>query len=138
MRPFKFTSFLFLLFMIVSLTACSVQKKLHNRVTGLWNIASYHENNLNTPDAGMSNIGTMSFFSNGTGTGSISFNISQNSNLKGGTFKWSNTDNTVTITDSNTGLAKSWIVIKSSKSKQEWQSTDGTGNVQSLTLTKVK
>lgn len=138
MKSPKFTSSLFLLFIVFSLTACSVQKKLHNRVTGLWNIASYQENNLNTANAGMSNIGTMSFFSNGTGTGNISYNISQNSNFKGGTFKWSNTDNTVTIIDSNTGLAKSWIVVKSNKNKQEWQSTDGSGNVQSLTLTRVR
>lgn len=138
MKSLKFTSLLFLFFVVLSLTACSVQKKLHNRVTGLWNIESYQEDNLNTANAGMSNIGTMSFFSNGTGTGSISYNISQNSNLKAGTFRWSNTDNTVTIINSNTGLAKSWIVVKSSKNKQEWQSTDGVGNVQSLTLTRVR
>lgn len=138
MKSLKLASLLSLLFIAFTFTSCSLQKKLHNRITGLWDIASYQENNLNTSDAGMSNIGTMSFFSNGTGTGSISYNISQNSNFKGGTFKWSNTDNTITITNSNTGLAKSWIVFKSSKNKQEWQSTDGTGNVQSLVLTRVR
>lgn len=126
------------LVLAVIFTSCSAEKKLHKRLEGLWTIQSYAENNLKTADAGMSNIGTMSFFDNGTGTTNITFNISQNANLSGGTFNWMNTGNTVTITNANTGLSKSWIIIKNSKNKQEWQSTDGKGNIQALTLSRVE
>lgn len=138
MKFLKFTLWVMLLASVISFVGCSAVKKLHKRMSGLWNIGSYQENNLNAVNAGMANIGTMSFFDNGTGTTSLNFNISQNANLGGGTFRWGNSESTVTIVNAQTGLAKSWIVLKNSKNKQEWQSTDGMGNVQALTLTRVR
>lgn len=138
MKSLKFTLQLILFASVISFAGCSAVNKLHKRMTGLWNIASYQENNLNAANAGMANMGTMSFFDNGTGTTSLSYNISQNANLGGGTFRWTNTESTITIVNAQTGLAKTWIVLKNDKNKQEWQSTDGRGNVQALTLTRVR
>jgi len=137
MKSLKLISSLALIIAVI-FTSCSAEKKLHKRLEGLWNIQSYTENNIRSADAGMANIGTMSFFDNGTGTTNITFNISQNANLSNGTFNWMNSGSSVTITNANTGLSKSWIILKNSKNKQEWQSTDGRGNIQALTLTRVR
>jgi hypothetical protein len=115
------------------LVSCSAEQKLKRRLTGDWTIASYTEQNLNGDDGTSENIGTMTFQKNGTGNKKVS-GIPWRRNLsEGGSFRWQNSANTVTIFDQNSIFAKSWIITVNKKSKQEWKSTDR-GNVQTLQL----
>lgn len=121
---------------IILLVSCSAANKLNKRLQGSWNINSYMEQHVGEEEAAATNIGTMTFNDDKSGTKKITYRILQNNTTDTSRFWWENTAKTVTIKGENSAFAKTWIVIKNNRKTQKWKSTDGKGNVQSLVLKK--
>jgi hypothetical protein len=51
-------------------------------------------------------------------------------------FKWTATDQYVTIESSNSDFDKTWIIFKNKAKFQQWKSTDGKNQIQVLELVK--
>lgn len=133
MRYLKQTTTILIILLLFS---CSAQRQLSRRVTGEWQIVSYKEHNINESNVSMTNIGTINFGDNGEGTRSLNFSILGQKYMEGEKFKWTNTENVITIQSQEQEHPKSWIVTESSSKNQKWKSTDGQGNVQIMKLTK--
>jgi hypothetical protein len=121
---------------VMLLASCSATKKLNNRLQGSWNIDSYMEHHVGQEETAASNIGTVTFNDDDSGTKRISYRILQGQMSDNSRFMWSNTAKTVTVEGEHSLFAKTWIVIKNKKKMQEWRSTDGKGNVQAMILKK--
>ncbi len=121
---------------ILLMTSCSSVNKLNSRLQGSWNISSYAEQHVGEKEASASNIGSMTFNDDNSGTKKISYRILSNQIADTSRFVWSNTAKTVTIKGENSAFAKTWIIMKNKNKKQSWTSTDGKGNVQSIILQK--
>ena len=91
---------------------------------------------MDDSDVSMTNIGSISFDDDGNGVRSLDYSILGQEYMEGEKFKWSNTENVITISSNEQEHAKSWIVVESSSDNQTWKSTDGKGNVQIMKLTK--
>jgi hypothetical protein len=122
--------------LIISLTACSAEKKLHNRLVGTWEVASFNENSENS-NTNLSNIGTVSFAKDGRGSKELSFRLrgEQTDNTP---FTWSNTATTITVQSDRSQFSKAWIIIQNKKKQQLWKSTNGKGGVQEVLLKKKR
>lgn len=121
----------------VIFVACSAQKKLAGQVSGEWVIEYYENKKPDESSATMTNIGSITFHKDGSGSKSISYSIMGSDYVDSKSFQWNNTDNTVTITGHDESMiSKSWIVLKSSSKSQDWRSTDSQGNVQIMKLRK--
>ncbi len=121
----------------VIFVACSAQKKLAGQVSGEWVIEYYENKKPDESSATMTNIGSITFHKDGSGSKSISYSIMGSDYVDSKNFQWNNTENTITITgDDESMVAKSWIVLKSSSKSQDWRSTDSQGNVQIMKLRK--
>ena len=121
----------------VIFVACSAQKKLAGQVSGEWVIEYYENKKPDENSATMTNIGSITFHKDGSGSKSISYSIMGSDYVDSKSFQWNNTDNTVTITGHDESMiSKSWIVLKSSSKSQDWRSTDSQGNVQIMKLRK--
>lgn len=121
---------------IALLVSCSSSNKLNRRLQGSWNIDSYQEQHVGEKEVSAANIGTMTFNDDNTGTKKISYRILQNQIADTSRFSWSSTAKAVTVEGENSPFAKTWIIIKNKNKMQFWKSTDGKGNVQSITLKK--
>ncbi len=121
---------------ILLLASCSSVNKLNRRLQGSWNISSYAEQHVGEQEASATNIGSMTFNDDNSGTKKISYRILSNQIADTSRFVWSNTAKTVTIKGENSAFAKTWIIMKNQNKKQAWTSTDGKGNVQSIVLQK--
>lgn len=122
--------------LIIILVSCSAQNKLSSRLIAEWDIARFE---VRTPDGSNSileNAGRITFRNNGRGTQSFTTAIAHAGQLVDSEFRWENTVNTVTIRTIDAEYPKVWIVVNSSKAKQEWYSTDSSGNVQVMLLEK--
>jgi hypothetical protein len=119
---------------ILQLYACSAEKKLHNRLLGTWNVASFNENSGNS-QTNLTNIGTVSFMKDGRGTKELTFRVG-GERTQNTPFSWVNTGTTVTIQSDASPFGKAWIVLQNNRKQQLWKSTNGRGGVQELTLKK--
>ncbi len=110
--------------MAILFTSCSKEKKLANRLEGTWNIDKL-EGTI-TPAGGgagtpvsFTQVGTFTFKDDGTGSNSIVL-FGQTEN---GTFNWTNTATTVTITQS--GQTPTVLTVTTNeKTKQVWTATE--------------
>lgn len=121
---------------MVALTACNPQKQLAKRLSGTWAIAYYEERNREAANPSMTNIGTITFDRDGTGSKLISYSIMQSNYQDDRPFQWENTTQTVTLTGEESSFAKAWFITENKKTYQEWRSTDDAGNVQIMHLRK--
>ena len=112
------------------LSSCS------HRLVGTWNVEKYEKMTPGEEGMAVSNIGTITFDKNGTGEKNLDYSLLGISAKDVTPFKWSSTENFVTIEGENSEIAKSWIYMENKKSFQKWQSTDGSNNVQTLELAK--
>lgn len=122
--PILLLSSIFVLF-----TSCS------HRLVGTWNISKYETVTPGKQGMSLTNIGTMTFYKNGSGSKQLSYSVMglvRNDNMP---FTWTAGDNLVTISGSGTELAKTWIQVDNKKKFQKWKSTDGSNEVQILELT---
>lgn len=117
------------------LISCSAEKKLERRIRGVWTIASYQEKNVNGADGTSTNVGTITFQKDGSGSTQLSGIPWRRSEREASEFKWSVGNNTVTIISSASAFAKTWIITRNKKSSQEWRSTSR-GDVQTVVLKK--
>lgn len=120
------------------LLSCSKEKKLANRLEGIWNVDKY-EYTYSNKTVSYANIGTMEFKKDGTGKNNLSYMDSDGTKINDSeSFKWSNTENTVTIignSNSGSGSTQLWTVDDNSRKTQVWKSTYG-GAIATLTMTK--
>lgn len=116
------------------LVSCSAQKKFHKRLVGRWEVSNY-QNTYQGSATNLNNAGNVEFFNENRGVKDISFRAMQNYR-DNSPFSWDNTANTVTVHSDQSEFAKAWIVTTNKKKKQVWKSTNGTGGIQQITLSK--
>jgi len=105
--------------------ACSKEKKIEKNLSsndGAWNVASYtvvnYEDDVQVNTLTASNVGTMVFKSDGTGSSSFNYmGLVQNS-----TFTWTTTEEKLTINDN--GDIVVFDIIKQDKSILEIEGAD--------------
>ena len=90
---------------------------------------------INAPIQG-SNIGTITFNKNGTGTKNLDYSLLGVSKKDATPFTWSTTEDFITIEGDESEFSKTWIFIENKNDYQKWQSTDGANTVQTLELVK--
>lgn len=116
---------------LITLASCS------KGITGTWKIVNYEERSTGESTASLTNIGTITFNKDGSGSKEISYSIMGIPIEDKLPFTWKQEGNTVTITgDEESEFAKAWIVMEAKRKSQIWKSTDGTDEVHRLTLTK--
>ncbi len=123
-------------FLVITLASCSAQRKLSSRLSAEWTIARFEVREAGGGSTTIDNAGTITFRSNGKGAQSFTTAIAHAGQVVDAEFRWENTTNTVTIRTIDAQYPKVWIVVNSSRGKQEWYSTDGSGNVQVMLLEK--
>ena len=126
-KIYPFTSILFILFLF---TSCSP------RLVGTWTVENYKRATPGDTGMSVSNIGTITFKKNGKGTKDLDYSLLGISKKDAIPFKWSATENFITIEGDKSELSKTWIFIEDKSNYQKWQSTDGANNVQTLELKK--
>jgi hypothetical protein len=130
MKISQFSSIGFLLISVVFFSACS------HRLTGTWTVSKYETETVGQQGLVLQNIGTMDFKGNGSGEKNLKYTIfgmERNDNMP---FKWTATDQYVTIESSNSDFDKTWIIFKNKAKFQQWKSTDGKNQIQVLELVK--
>lgn len=126
MKAIRFT-YVILIFM---LTSCSA------RLIGTWNVEQYKRATPGEQGMAVSNIGTITFEKNGNGTKNLDYSLLGVSKKDASPFKWSATEEFITIEGDDSELSKTWIFIENKNDYQKWQSTDGANSVQTLELIK--
>ncbi len=124
------TTFSVLFFSLFLLASCS------SKLVGTWNVEKYQRSTPGEEGMSVSNIGTISFNKNGTGTKQLDYSLLGISKNDAAPFKWSMTEQFITIEGDDSELSKTWIFIENKGDYQKWQSTDGANNVQTLELAK--
>ena len=122
--------------LLSTLASCSAERRFHRRLVGTWEIARYEQRFGNGETELASDLGTVTFRKNGSGTNDISVLTRGVRQPDAGDFSWRNTTEEVTIISRNSYLAKSWIVMKNTRSSQVWKSTTQ-ANVQTMELRKA-
>ena len=132
----KFTFLLLTAMMVLTLgTSCSKEKQLAKRLEGTWAIDKW--DGTITPTGGgiatpftFTNVGTMTFKEDGTG----SYSITTAGTTQNGTINWTNTSTTVTITESGEPT-KIYTVITNEKEKQVWTTSYNDANLGTISET---
>lgn len=115
---------------LISLASCS------DKIIGAWNIASYEEGTPDSKGVVLTNIGTITFDKNGSGTKDISYSIMGIPMEDKFPFEWKLENNVVTIEGEESELSKTWIIVESKRKSQSWKSTDGGNELHKLQLRK--
>lgn len=138
MKLQKFTPVLLVAVMFV-VAGCSKTKKLTKRLEGTWNVDKME--GVYTPTGSVigysfswTNLGTYTFKDDMTG----SYSMVINGSASNGSFNWTNTETTVTTTESG-NTPEIFTVTTNEKTKQVWTGSqsdaDGTMNY-TITLSK--
>lgn len=131
----KLNTFVIIFFVII-MASCSAQNRLASRLSEEWTVARFEVRTSGGSNSIIENAGSITFRNNGRGTQSFTTAIAHAGQLVDSEFRWENTANTVTIRTIDAEYPKVWIVVNSSKTKQEWYSADNSGNVQVMLLEK--
>lgn len=131
-----------LLIGVFLLTSCSKEKQLERRLEGTWDIK--HLTLTPASQDGISvdqeNVGTITFDDDGTGknnyTYSYEFDGEEIAVNDSESFRWENTENTVSITGNANSGEKTivWDVDNNSRKEQVWTRTDIYGNMWELEM----
>ncbi len=128
MKPYlKFSIIVLVIFFLAS---CSP------KIVGTWNVEKYERATPDEEGMTVSNIGTITFDKDGTGTKKLDYSLLGVSKKDATPFNWSTTERFITIEGGNSEFSKTWIYIENKNDYQKWQSTDGANNVQTLMLEK--
>ncbi|WP_281541617.1 lipocalin family protein [Maribacter aestuarii] len=106
------------------------------KLVGTWNVEKYERSTPGEQGMSVSNIGTITFNKNGTGTKNLDYSLLGVSKKDATPFTWSTTEQFITIEGDESEFTKTWIYIENKSDYQKWQSTDGANNVQTLELVK--
>ncbi|WP_423147507.1 lipocalin family protein [Rubrolithibacter danxiaensis] len=126
----KILQSIFPLLFVVLLSSCS------DRIVGTWQISRYEKGAPGDENVKVYNIGTMRFKNNKTGEKEINYSILRNKVSDNSSFKWSATEDYLTIQDENSEFSKTWIRVENKRKLQLLKSTNGANNVQVLELKK--
>lgn len=118
------------LLFIAAVSSCS------NNLTGTWKIQKYETSKPGEEGVVLKNIGTMTYFYNGTGEKDIKYTVLGVSRVDTLPFRWTAAKNSITIEDERSEFGKTWIILENKRKFQQWKSTDGTTQVQVLELVK--
>ncbi|MGB3143530.1 MAG: hypothetical protein WBB24_05435 [Maribacter sp.] len=103
---------------------------------GTWNVSKYQRSTPGQEGMTVSNIGTITFEKKGKGEKSLDYSLLGVSKKDATPFRWTATEQYITIEGDNSELSKTWIMIEDKNDYQKWQSTNGANNVQTLELEK--
>ncbi len=108
-----------------------------HRLVGTWMVEKYETIIPGQKDGGMvlSNIGTMTFKRNGTGTKNINYSVFDMNRRDMLPFSWVVDKAFIYIDSRNSDFSKTWIQITNRSGFQKWKSTNG-HEVQILELRK--
>jgi len=125
--------YLLVILTITAFSNCTLEKQL----IGSWQITSFEEKSVSQESTSATNIGTMTFLNNGSGTNNIKFRVLGEESVTKNAFTWQIGDDIISlVSEEETPLSKTWIITDSGMKKQVWKSTDNQGNVQILELEK--
>ena len=122
-----------ILFMALSLMFASCTPV----IVGSWNVERYETNGFSSQSSVLNNIGTMSFNRNGYGQKQINYNIVGTAKKDTTDFTWKADKQYIELYSAGSAFSKIWILEKNKNKKQIWKSTDGAGQIQTLTLVKI-
>ncbi len=122
--------------LLIIFAACSPQSRLSSRLTAEWNVVKFESRSPDGSSSTIENAGTLIFRSGGQGTQSFTSAIAFAGEEVANEFEWKNTERTLSIKAKDAEVPKVWIVVKSQRTKQEWYSTDSSGNVQVMHIEK--
>lgn len=108
------------------------------RMLGTWNISKFEVTRQDASNSSVTNAGVVTFMKGNQGVKNISLaplGVQQADNTP---FTWSQNAGTITVTSDNSEFSKTWIVIKDSRKKQVWRSSESGKNVATIELTKAK
>ncbi|MBW6478931.1 MAG: hypothetical protein K0B37_05830 [Bacteroidales bacterium] len=125
-----------LIILAFALASCTAQGRFASRISAEWDIEKYESRTVSGSSTVVENAGTITFRSNGRGIQSFTTAVAHGGQAADSEFRWENTEKTVSIMSPDAQFPKVWIVVESGRSKQEWYSTDGQGNVQIMHLRK--
>ncbi len=116
-------------------TSCTLEKQL----PGVWQISSYTDQQVDGSATTATNVGTIEFNEDGTGSNDLEFKVFGSTTTDQKEFNYTLGEDYVTIkprqrTDSLT--VKTWLVMDNTRNSQKWKSTDNEGNIQTLELKK--
>jgi len=114
----------------ILLTSCAP------KMVGTWQITNYQTNSGDGQEIKLANIGDIRFKKNHTGVKQINYSVLNNKVEDNETFKWTASEESLTISGKGTELNKTWIIVEDGKKYQKWKSTDGGSTVQILELKK--
>ena len=115
---------------VIVFSSCS------HRLAGTWNVQKYETETPGQEATALQNIGTITFKQNGTGEKNLDYMVLGYQRKDNQPFKWSATDQYVTIDSQNSDFGKTWILTKNKAKFQQWKSTDGRNQVQVIELSK--
>lgn len=107
-----------------------------NRLVGTWTVEKYETTTPGEEGISLSNIGTITFKRNGTGTKNISYAIFDVNRRDMLPFSWVVDRTFIYLESRDSDFSKTWIQIKNGNKFQKWKSTDGGNKVQILELRK--
>jgi hypothetical protein len=106
-----------------------------SKLTGTWKIASYEEGVVGEPSVTMTNIGSITFEKNGSGTKAFTFSLMGAAMEDNEPFTWKQAGISVLIEGGESELSKAWVISSKKKGSQTWHSTEN-NKVQTLILIK--
>lgn len=135
---------LFFTALAVALVGCSKEKRLENRIEGVWNVSE-----LSVSSSGSSGFtyvaedpGTITFYDDGTGKNDLTYEVDFGSYTyevdDDTSFEWVNTEETVVMTAETEDGEDStvWTVVQNDRKTQLWTSVDEDGNHVEILLIK--
>lgn len=122
--------FLAILTMAIFFASCS------HRLVGTWNVHKYETSTAGKKSVELQNIGTMTFYNDGSGNKQIEYSVLGIEKKDTLPFNWIGMEKQVTIDSQNSEFGKTWIIIENKRKLQKWKSTDGTNQIQMLELVK--
>ena len=109
------------------LASCTKQARVENRLEGNWTIKEYTITNGLTFT--FNDAGTIDFKDDGTGNLKLNLNLFGTSTVQESNFKWTNTGETITITDTDsTANYQIWNIEEAKRKEFIVNTTDATGN----------
>lgn len=109
-----------------------------HKLVGTWQVEKYEVITAEQSQVSLSNIGTMTFRSNGKGKKDLKFSVMGVEQVDDAEFEWSATDRVVNIKSNNQSseFSKSWILVSNKRGYQKWEATNGAGEAQFIELKK--
>ncbi|MGB7395129.1 MAG: hypothetical protein WA913_12110 [Pricia sp.] len=123
-------------FFILPLLSIFMLSSCAHRLVGTWTVEKYESKSAGNKGVSVQNVGSISFEKDGTGQKEMNYTVLGMERDDSTPFKWSATEEYITIESEDSDLAKTWIFLENKSKSQKWKSTDGKNQVQTLELAK--